>query len=217
MLQEQYALTAKALGWKASFQSGFGAQYCRTDWYCSLNAHSDILVRKFWNSPMHKAVCPSHCFLISSIPLYLLSKHQLESHLNITKEAKSCVFSYTMRATQNWEKTSLMPSTFNNSDTNIFFLKLYFCMPRPLPDDKDVREWAATFPTSLLLPFYIHYNHLPCTWLLWITTIAREQGLTEHAKQGWHISSARCLHKGRVMCKVPIRECFPADGTRHSS
>lgn len=129
MLQEQSALTAKALGWKASFQRGFGAQYCRTDRHCSLNAHSDILVWKFWNSPMHKAVCPSHCFfhqLHSPLSAEQTSagNPNWESHLYIRKEAKDCVFSYTLRAIHS-EKTTLMTFTCNNLESQTFSFSSY--------------------------------------------------------------------------------------------
>lgn len=199
MLQEQFALTAKALGWKAPFQSGLGAQYCRTDRYCFLNAHSDLLVWKFWNSPTNKAFCPLHCFSINSIPLYPLSKHQLEipheslPHTRGKKMWFQLQYKSNPEPRQNPHDTHVHQLWF----TNILFLKLYFRKPMPLPGDKNVRlgSHLLHFPS---LQIHIPYNHLSCTWLIWITTIAWEQASTEYAKKAWHISSECCLYKGRT-------------------
>lgn len=101
---------------------------------------------------------------------------------------------------------------------NIFFLKLYFWTPVPLWDDKNVVEWAVTFPTSLPKGFHIPCNHLSRTCLLWIPTIAWEQGVAGCAKgmTGFKgMLSAQGQH--RVTCKVHISECVPADSRRNNS
>lgn len=124
MVQEQFALTictkTKALGWKASFQSGLGAQHHpQTD--RAFQTH----IQTSWSGSSGTPMCikPSvlHvAFSISSSPLYLPNKHQLEiPQETLTSEAKNGVFSYSVRAIQNWEE-KLLTFTSNGFESPTF-------------------------------------------------------------------------------------------------
>lgn len=157
MLQEQCELTAKVWGWKASFQRGLGAQYCRTDRYCFLSAHLDCLVWKSWNSPMHKAFCPSRCFFYQPYSSFSTEetsagKSTWESHLHITPEAEKLCFQL-----QHESNPELRQNLhYIHFDSQAFsFSSFTFALPTPLPHDKDIRGWAVTFSTSHQI------SHLP--------------------------------------------------------
>lgn len=101
---------------------------------------------KFWNSHVHKALCPSRGF---SIPLYLLNKHQLEiPQEKLTLEAKKCCFQLQCESNPELRRKTTDIYIQQLWIPNIFFLKLHFWTPVPLWDDKNIVERAVTFPSS---------------------------------------------------------------------
>lgn len=160
------------------------------------NTHSDLLVWKFWNSPIH--FCPPRGFSISSIPLYLLNKHQLEiPQVKLTLEAKNGVFSYSVRAIQNWEEklltftcTSFESPTFSPSSST--FARRCRCEMTKMP-------WSGQSPFQPPIPWDFTSPVIIC----------QARGLSESLQlpgskeqqdmqREWQVSRECCQHKGRT-------------------